>query len=577
LKVKLARTAGFCMGVRRAMEITLTEANKAKGPLFTYGPLIHNSQVLDLLESKNVKAVEDINDIKEGTLIIRAHGIPPADRRALKASGLKVIDATCPRVAQVQSIIRYHTKKGYTPVIVGDRDHAEVVGLTGYGEGNAYVISSESEVSGLPFTQRLLLVAQTTQNMKVYSQIAKAVTKRYPDALIFDTICDATSERQKEVKVLAGQVDCMVVVGGYHSGNTKRLAQVSEETGKPTFHIETEKELDRERLSSMELIGVTAGASTPNWMIRNVVKEIEAIRGKGETSWGRWKKNVLKFLLLSNIMVAISSFSLAYAAGMLSGREPDLLHPLLAFLYIYAMHVFNRFLDKGAGAYNDPERAAFYRKHRMFLISSGIAALIGALIISGQMGMIILAAMAVSSLLGVIYSVPLVPLRVRHLWKYTKIKDIPGSKALVESLAWAAVITLLPILENFHMEWPAVLISFFFVLLIVFVRAAFLDIFQVQGDLIVGVETLPITLGEKGTLLLLKGIIISAALMLLMAPLFKVVGFISFLMIIPLLILSFLLIAYEKGRIYPGLLLEYLVDGNLLIAGLLVLIRQRFS
>jgi (E)-4-hydroxy-3-methyl-but-2-enyl pyrophosphate reductase len=577
LKVRLATTAGFCMGVRRAMEIALAEANKRKGPLYTYGPLIHNTQVLELLESKKVKTVDDIHDLKRGTVIIRAHGIPPEERKILKSSGLKIIDATCPRVAQVQAIIKSHAKKGYTTVIAGDRDHAEVIGLKGYGEGKVYIINSEAEVADLPAIQSLLLVAQTTQNEKVYGEISRAVKKRYPDAAVFDTICDATSERQKEIKTLAEQVDGVVVVGGYHSGNTQRLAQISKETGKPTFHIETEKELDKEKLSSMKVIGVTAGASTPNWMIRNVVKEIESIQGRGETWLRRRTKQGLKFLLLSNFMVALGAFFLSYAAGMLSGRKPDIIHPSLAFLYIYAMRVFYRFLDKGAGTYNDPERAGFYIKYRAFLLSSGMAAIIGALFISSQMGASVLIVMAGFSLLGVSYSLPLVPLKLRHLWKYTKMKDIPGSKNLLEALAWAAVIALIPLLEPFNMQWPNVLVTFFFVLTTAFVRAAFFDILEVQGDLIVGVETLPITLGEKRTISLLKYIIIFTALILVLAPLMKGVGLFSSLMLIPLFVLSVLLSSYEKGRIQHGVLLEYLVEGNFLIAGLLAVLWQIFS
>jgi (E)-4-hydroxy-3-methyl-but-2-enyl pyrophosphate reductase len=293
LKVKLATTAGFCMGVRRAMEMALAAANKDQGPLFTYGPLIHNRQVLDLLELKNVTAVDDVTGIEKGVLLIRAHGIPPQQRKVLKSSPLKIIDATCPRVAHVQALIRYHTKKGYTPVIAGDKDHAEVIGLMGYSEGKAHVINSPNEVLNLPVTDKLFIVAQTTQNEQVYDEIVDAVKKRYPDALIFDTICESTRQRQKEVKALAEDVDGIVVVGGYHSGNSRRLAQVSEATGTPTFHIETEKDLVKEDFSSMEVIGVTAGASTPNWMIKNVVKEIEAIRGRGETFIDRWIKKGL--------------------------------------------------------------------------------------------------------------------------------------------------------------------------------------------------------------------------------------------------------------------------------------------
>lgn len=565
------------MGVRRAMEMVLAAANKNEGPLFTYGPLIHNKQVLELLESKNVKTVEDITGLESGTLLIRAHGIPPQQRELLASSGLKIIDATCPRVAKVQAITRYHANKGYTPVIVGDKDHAEVIGLMGYGNGKALVISSPSDVLNLPETDKLFLVAQTTQNAENFHEIVESVKKRYPDALIFDTICEATRERQDEVKSLARHVDGVVVVGGYHSGNTRRLAQISEATGTPTFHVETEKELSKEALSSMDVIGVTAGASTPNWMIKNVVKEIEAIRGRGEIFINRWIKKTFKFLLRSNFMVALGAFSLSHAAAILSGRRPDIFHPVLAFLYIYAMHVLNSFLDKGASMYNDPEMASFYRKHRTFLILTGTVFIFGALAISYHLGVNVFFAMVGFSLLGIIYSVSIVPLSLRHLWRYSKIKDIPGSKTLSEALGWAVVITLLPLLEPFSMRWATVIISFFVVLAMAYVRSAFFDIFRVQGDLIVGVETLPITLGEKRTITLLKWIIVSAALLLIVAPVSGLVTPFSLLLLICFVTLSLCLTAYENMRIYPGLLLEYLVEGNLFLAGLFGLIWQALS
>ena len=146
MKVKLAKTAGVCMGVRRALDMVLTEANKDHGPLYTYGPLIHNEQVMKLLESKGVSPMDVIPHIQKGTIVIRAHGIPPEQRKLLKASGLTIIDATCPRVARVQSIVRYHTHKGSTALIVGEADHPEVIGLKGYGNGKAHVISSIEEL-----------------------------------------------------------------------------------------------------------------------------------------------------------------------------------------------------------------------------------------------------------------------------------------------------------------------------------------------------------------------------------------------------------------------------------------------
>jgi 4-hydroxy-3-methylbut-2-enyl diphosphate reductase len=374
------------------------------------------------------------------------------------------------------------------------------------------------------------------------------------------------------VRSFANQVDGVIVVGGYHSGNTRRLVQVSEATGIPTFHIETEKELNPGELSSFKLIGVTAGASTPNWMIKNVVKEIESVRSRGETFLGRSIKRLFKALLLSNILVAIGAFSLTFSAMILSGRRPDFIHPTIALFYIYAMYVLNRFLDKGAGAYNDPERASFYRKKRIPLIVTALASITAALTLSYALGTAIFFAVLGLSILGAIYSIPILPVKRRERWRYSKIKDIPGSKTLAESLAWGALISLVPLLEPVATKWLPIIISFLFVFSMVYVTGGLFDIFQVQGDLIVGVETLPITFGEKKTLRLLKGIIIAAALFLLAAPLLRVVSPFSYLLLFCCLSLFLSLLTYERRWLYPGIRLETLVEGNFFLAGLLGLI-----
>ncbi|UCF85152.1 MAG: 4-hydroxy-3-methylbut-2-enyl diphosphate reductase [Desulfobacteraceae bacterium] len=574
MKVKFAKTAGFCMGVRRAMEMVLAEANRGEGPLFTFGPLIHNNQVLDLLASKGVHTVEDLDGLQTGRIVIRAHGIPPQKRQALKDTGLKIVDATCPRVASVQAVIRYHTKKGYTGVIVGDKDHAEVIGLIGYSKGPAHVIQSVKEVFALPHLDRVFVVAQTTQNEKNYRDIVKALKERFPNVLVFDTICDATHQRQQEVRSFAGQVDALVVVGGYHSGNTQRLVEVSRSTGIPTFHVETEQDLDKERLLGMQVIGVTAGASTPNWMIKNVVKELEGIQGRRELSVFRWVKKSIKFMVLSNLVVASGAFSFAYATAILSERMPDFIFPFLTFLYIYAMHAFNRFLDKGASAYNDPELAAFLKKHKHLLITMGAVAITTALILSYSIGLITLLALGGLSVLGIMYSIPLVPERIWHKSSYSKIKDIPGSRTLSEALAWAAIITIVPLLEIDRIVWPAAIISILAVFFIGYIRSALFDIFRIQGDLIVGSETLPITLGEKKTLFLLKMLLLLCAIILCSAPILGLVGPFSFLLLIPLVTLSLCLVAYERSWLYPGIAFEALVEGNFFLSGLLAVIWQ---
>jgi (E)-4-hydroxy-3-methyl-but-2-enyl pyrophosphate reductase len=579
LKVRLAKTAGFCMGVRRAMELVLAEVNKGEdSPLCTFGPLIHNKQVLELLDSKGVKQLdrlEDLQNMGSGRIVIRAHGIPPRQRLSIKRTGLKIIDATCPRVARVQAIIRYYTKKDYMGIIVGDEDHAEVIGLKGYGKTPVHVIQTVSDLKDLEFSaQGLFVVAQTTQDEKNYREVVKAIRERKPDVLVFDTICDATHQRQEEVKSFAGQVGAVVVVGGYHSGNTRRLAQVARSEGLSTFHVETEKDLAQKKLAGMKVIGVTAGASTPNWIIQNVVREIEGLEGRKETLLGRVTRKGFKFLVLSNFFAATGAFALSYATTVLSNREQVIVYPLLAFLYIYAMHVLNRFLDKGASAYNAPERAKFHQRYGPTLITLAIAAILVALFLAYSIGMKTFFALTGFTLLGIIYSLPLVPARFRHHYKYSKIKDIPGSKTLSETFAWVGVVAILPLFQSHHIVWPAEITAILYVISISYVRSALFGIFQIQGDLIAGPETLPMTLGEKKTWILLKITLMACAAILCVAPLLSFVGALSYLLLLSLLSLALCLMAYQNRWLHPGIALEALVEGNFFLAGLLALLWQ---
>ena len=577
MKVKLAKAAGFCMGVRRAMEIVLAEANKGEGPIYTFGPLIHNKQVLDLLASKGVtvlESIEDLDDKGEGMIVIRAHGIPPQERKAIRETGLKIIDATCPRVAKVHGIIRSYTRKGYSGVIVGDRAHSEVRGLAGYGNDRMHVIESVDDISGLPGMRHVFVVAQTTQNEQTYREVVNALKRRFPEILVFDTICNATHDRQEATRSFAGHVDAVVVVGGYHSANTQRLAEVSREEGISTFHVETQADLDKKSLSELEIIGVTAGASTPNWMIKDVVRGIDRIRGRSETWFGSWVRRLFHFLVLSNVAVGAGAFFLAYAASAISRSNTGLLFPSLAFFYVYAMHVLNLFLDKGASAYNDPDRAAFLRKYRRLLIMTGVGATTIVLVLSMTAGIMTFLTVAALCLLGAAYSIHLVPDRFQRKWHYSRIKDIPGSRSLSEALAWMAIITVVPLLSTPNIVWSAAIISALFVFLMIFTRSALFDIFQVQGDLIVGAETLPITLGERRTLGLLKIVLLSIGIVMGASPVSGLVGPFSYLMLLPLLTLLFCVIAYERRWMYPGTTLEALVEANFFLAGFLAIVWQ---
>jgi len=570
MKVILAKTAGFCMGVRRAMEMVMAESNKKEGPLFTFGPLIHNKQVLGLLEAKGIKATDDTTGLSSGRILIRAHGIPPRQREKLQNSGLKVIDATCPKVTRVQAIIRHQSNKDRSTIIVGDKNHAEVIGLMGYSKNPAHIIEKKADVANLPQMENPFVVAQTTQDAEDFKEIVAALQVRFPDIQVFDTICDATHERQAEVRTFKSQVEGVVVVGGYHSANTQRLAKISEEEHLPTFHVETEKELPREALSRMKVIGLTAGASTPHWLIKNVMQEIEAIQAERETPFVHGVRRVFRFLMLSNLAAAIGAFSFAWGVLHLAGGKTDLVFPLMGALYIYAMHVFNRFLDKGAASYHDPARAAFQKQYKGLLILMGSIALGISLILSFMTGFGTFMALVGLSLLGVVYSIPLIPEGVGNRYRFVKIKDIPGSRSLSEALAWVAVMAFLPLFSGSPGPVLTVVVTTIVVFSFSYARAILFSLFQLQGDLMVGTETLPITLGEQRTIALFKRILLGTALLLLASSLLTLVSSVFLFMLVPLSTLFMCLYAYEKQWLSPGIVLEGLVESNFVIAGLLV-------
>jgi 4-hydroxy-3-methylbut-2-enyl diphosphate reductase len=277
MKIILAKTAGYCMGVRRAVEIAENAATENKGTVYTHGPLIHNRQAVEELEEQGVHAVNSTEGIKKGRMIIRAHGIPKDEKLGLEEDGFECIDATCPHVLSSQKRIEKESSLGKIGVLVGDRDHAEMIGLAGYCSTNYHIISTEKEAEKLIIDKPFFVIAQTTFNAVQYEKICAILKAKNTDCTIYKSICEATADRQKEVQELSRECDAIVVVGGLHSANTKRLAEIGEKSGKPTFHIEIADELDLEKIKKYNTIGITAGASTPESIIKNVIKRLEKI------------------------------------------------------------------------------------------------------------------------------------------------------------------------------------------------------------------------------------------------------------------------------------------------------------
>lgn len=266
------------MGVKRAIGMARDAAREEKRTVYTYGPLIHNPQELERLRSEGILPIGEQEPTPQGaSIIIRAHGITPHALSRLTKESDKVFDATCPKVSSIQERIRDHVENGYSVVIAGEPDHPEVVGLVGYAQGKAHVIQNPEEVDTLPSMDLVLLVAQTTQDELKYQRIQEKFLHRFPNGKSLSTICRSTHMRQSEIREMVGEVDAMVVIGGKNSGNTRRLYDISLEAGLPTYHIESSQELPLEKLKGLETVGVSAGASTPEWIIKEVVETLEKL------------------------------------------------------------------------------------------------------------------------------------------------------------------------------------------------------------------------------------------------------------------------------------------------------------
>jgi 4-hydroxy-3-methylbut-2-enyl diphosphate reductase len=274
-KIILAENAGFCFGVKRALNMLLEAKKKNKGKkVFIFGPLIHNPQEIKRLEKKGIKTVYELNNDLKDILVIRAHGVPDSLIKKAESSGLNVIDATCPFVRKVHDISKGLERKGYQIVVFGDAYHPEVVGITGNLK-DPIVIEDVEMIKHFPFMEKIALVAQTTQDKKRFAKAAELLKIKCDHLVVKDTICSATEQRQVSSKNLAEKSDIMIVIGGRNSGNTRRVYDICKKVQDNCYHIETEKELKKEWFDGKKIVGVTAGASTPDWIICNVMDKIK--------------------------------------------------------------------------------------------------------------------------------------------------------------------------------------------------------------------------------------------------------------------------------------------------------------
>lgn len=276
----VADKAGFCFGVKRAIKTAFEAA--AKGKVYCLGPLIHNPQEVERLRQAGVQVVEDFSSLNSGDhLIIRSHGVPPQVLEQARGMGLRIIDLTCPFVGKAQRDAEALHKDGYQVVVVGEKKHPEVQSILGYAGNNGIVVETAEDVAGMKFKNRVGVVAQTTQSYSNFSEIVLKLLRLSKELKVFNTICNSTKERQEAAHDLAGRVDVMLVVGGRNSANTSRLVSVCRQEGKPTYHIEVADEIQAQWLNGVADVGVTAGASTPDWVVEAVLEKLKSGKAGG--------------------------------------------------------------------------------------------------------------------------------------------------------------------------------------------------------------------------------------------------------------------------------------------------------
>ena len=275
MKVIVAKTAGFCFGVKRAVEQVYEQIEKAEKPVYTYGPIIHNEFVVKDLEEKGVRVLnteEELAALTDGIVVIRSHGVGKHIYDLLEKHHITVVDATCPFVKKIHRIVEKQTAEGRRVIIIGSPDHPEVQGIRGWGNDTTLVVENANQVDTLPVTkdEKLCIVSQTTFNYKKFQDLVEKFEKKGYDILVLNTICNATQERQVEARRIASEVDAMIVIGGRHSSNTQKLYEICQKECKNTYFIQSLGDFNPECVNSVRSVGITAGASTPNQIIEEV-------------------------------------------------------------------------------------------------------------------------------------------------------------------------------------------------------------------------------------------------------------------------------------------------------------------
>lgn len=508
MKVVVAESAGFCAGVKNAMRTAIDAAEKHDG-VYSLGSIIHNNQAVRLLELRGVTTLPaDCMPANDRPVLIRAHGLHPAERASLLDAGCSIVDATCVYVAANQRLAAEAAADGYTVVVAGDAGHPEVTALLGSAGDNARVVSTPDDAAALSVPGKIFLLAQTTFEPDVFDAIAQRLREHHAEVMVKNTICSATHKRQAEVRQLAAVVDALVVVGGKHSANTKRLADVGQSAGKKVFLVETAAEILPGDFTDFRCVGVTAGASTPAWITQAVVDRLSEL---GRNSLGDKARLGLRVLLESRLLTAISAVGLSIAVQVLAYLPPDWLLALAAGCYVFFAHIINRRVP------DNPELRAFsgidpfYNRNRIPLLVCAWSAAFAALALGWLTGNFII------FLVAIIAALAHSRLAVEKISFIARLRKTPGGRIVTTAFGWTLVVSGPVLVTSLDLFPTGALAGLGFTFFLVAGRILIRDLYDQENDHLMGIGTLPVRWGIAKTVSFAQSALVIASLILFVA------------------------------------------------------------
>ena len=495
MKVEIGKFAGFCDGVKYAVEKTFSQASKSNEEIYVDGHLIHNPQTLDMLEKTGVKTYEDTEDdmsvLDDKTVIIRAHGISPERREALSSHAKKIVNLTCKYVAKIQALVKKHSSLGYRVIVIGNPTHPEIIGVCGFAQ-DVYVVYKDEDIEKLPEDdKKTLIVAQTTLQKETFNKFVSQIQDKYKNSelIIKNTICEATEQRQNEILDIAKRNDVVLVIGGSESSNTRNLYKIASSI-KPSFYVEFKEDLERIDLTPYKNVGIMAGASTPDWLIEDIA---QTIKDNYSSSFYRGINKVFDFLNYGYIFFSFGAFLMSYAIYDILNKPFQYRIGVIVALYYLFMSLGNGYSNYTIKI-SDKRRYLFYQKYKPAFLTIIVVSALIMFYLAYNVDIGILMLTILSTLLGTAYNISFEKNdRFNHSFFFRLFKKLVPFKAIIISIAVTTLLngSILLLNRNILKENTlSYLFSVSTVFIFMFIRQALIEIKFSQSDKIAGAVTL---------------------------------------------------------------------------------------